>query len=217
MDDLPELTQVPAVAGPGCADTPGQRRGRPRSPEAEAAIIDATLEMIADHGLTGLSVESVAAQAGVGKATIYRRWASKEALVCDALARLAEDVPAVPERATTRETLIEILEQIRCKSAESRTGRIMPRMLSHSATQPELFKLYFDQVMRPRRDRVRRVIEAGIASGELRTIDIELAVTLFTAPMLYLNLMQAGLGRPPEGTSAAIVDAVLSGLAGPAS
>ena len=57
------------------------RRGRPRSVEADAAILDATLELIDETGLTGLSVESVAARAGVGKATIYRRWPSKEALV----------------------------------------------------------------------------------------------------------------------------------------
>jgi AcrR family transcriptional regulator len=203
------------ILDPGVVDEAwaAARRGRPRSVEADAAIIDATLELIAAHGLTGLSVESVAAAAGVGKATIYRRWASKEALVCDALARLGEDVAPVPQRDTARDTLVEILEQIRCKSPETRAGRIMPRMLSHASSQPELFKLYYDQVMRPRRQRIRGVVEAGVRSGELRDdLDVDLVVTLFTAPMLYMNLMQAGLGPPGPGSSEAVVDAVLGGV-----
>ena len=210
---------VPASAGPASVRAldhrhePGQRRGRPRSVEAHTAILDATLELIAEHGLTGLSVESVAARAGVGKATIYRRWPSKEALVEEALAKLAEDMPVAFERSTTRERLVEILEQVRCKNPQTLGGRIMPRMLSHASRSPELFKLYFDQVMRPRRERVAAVLRAGVESGELRRdLDITLAVTLITAPMLYLNMVQAANGAPGEQTSLALVDMALSGI-----
>jgi AcrR family transcriptional regulator len=192
---------------------PGTRRGRPRNPGTGTAILDATLELIAETGLTGTSVESVAARAGVGKATIYRRWPSKEVLVGEALARLAEDVPQIVTGATVRESLVAIVEQIRCKSPETLSGRIMPRMMSHASRSPELFRLYYDQVMRPRRARVAAVLVAGVASGELRPdLDIELAVTLVTAPMLYLNLVQAGCGRAEAGTSRALVQALLDGI-----
>ncbi len=196
----------------------GARRGRPRSAEADAAIVDATLELIAEQGLTGLSVESVAVRAGVGKATIYRRWPSKEALVEEALARLAEEVPAIaPVQSSVRGQLIDMLEQIRCKSPETLTGRIMPRMLSHASRSPDLFKLFYDQVIGPRRDRVAAALRAGVESGELRPdLDVPLAVTLVTAPMVYLNMVQAASGAPGPELSQALVDLVLSGIAAPA-
>ncbi len=195
----------------------GARRGRPRSAEADAAIVDATLELIAEQGLTGLSVESVAVRAGVGKATIYRRWPSKEALVEEALARLAEEVPVLlPGQSTVRAQLIDMLEQIRCKSPETLTGRIMPRMLSHASRSPDLFKLFYDQVIGPRRDRVAAALRAGVESGELRPdLDVALAVTLVTAPMVYLNMVQAASGAPGPELSQALVDLVLSGIAAP--
>ena len=190
------------------------RRGRPRSVEADAAILDATLQLIDEDGLTGLSVEAVAARAGVGKATIYRRWPSKEALVASALGRCAEEMPvAEMTGASLRDQLVAYVEQIRLKSPETRGGRIMPRMLSHAGRSPELFQIYFDQVIRPRRARVRLALERAVAAGELRDdIDLDLAVTMVTAPMLYLNLVQSANGAPRPGSSEALVDAVLSGL-----
>jgi AcrR family transcriptional regulator len=189
------------------------RRGRPRSVEADAAILDATLELIDESGLTGLSVESVAARAGVGKATIYRRWPSKEALVASALGRCAEEIPVLDTTGSLRDQLVAFVEQVRLKSPETHSGRIMPRMLSHASRSPELFRIYFDQVIRPRRARVRRVMEEAVLRGELRDdVDLDLAVTMVTAPMLYLNLVQSANGAPGPGTTEALVDGVLNGL-----
>ena len=140
------------------------RRGRPRSIEADAAILDATLELIDETGLTGLSVESVAARAGVGKATIYRRWPSKEALVASALGRCAEEMPVVEPIGSLRDKLVAFVEQIRCKTPETHSGRIMPRMLSHASRSPELFRIYFDQVISPRRARVRQILRGRHAA-----------------------------------------------------
>jgi AcrR family transcriptional regulator len=189
------------------------RRGRPRSVEADAAILDATLELIDESGLTGLSVESVAARAGVGKATIYRRWPSKEALVASALGRCAEEMPVVEPTGSLTEKLVAFVEQIRCKTPETHSGRIMPRMLSHASRSPELFRIYFDQVIRPRRARVRQILEDAVLRGELRDdIDLDLAVTMVSAPMLYLNLVQSANGAPGPESTHALVDAVLNGL-----
>jgi AcrR family transcriptional regulator len=204
------------LEGEGLVADLAVRRGRPRSVEADAAILDATLDLIDEEGLTGLSVESVAARAGVGKATIYRRWPCKEALVEQALARLGQEMPVVDPHGPLRDQLLEFVEQIRCKSPETHSGRIMPRMLSHATRSPELFRLYFDQVIRPRRERVRRTLEEAVASGELRAdIDLDLAVTMVTAPILYLNLVQSANGAPGPEASSALVDAVLDGLRAP--
>lgn len=194
-----------------------RRPGRPRSAEADTAIIDATLELIVEGGIAGLSVESVAARAGVGKATIYRRWANKDELIVDALSSLNDALPEIPE-GSIRDKLVQMVDQVRAKSTETCSGRLMPRMLSYSTQHPELFKTYFSHVIEPRRERYRTVLREGVASGELRAdLDIELAATLVAAPMLYLHLMQLGMGAPKPGTSERLVDAVLDGIRTPAS
>ena len=106
-----------------------------------------------------------------------------------------------------------MLEQLRCKSLETHSGRIVPRMLSYSTQHPELFRMFFRKVMEPRRERYRTVLRAGVESGELRAdLDVELTATLIAAPMMYLNMMQVGLGAPGPGSSEAIVDSVLGGI-----
>ena len=190
-----------------------RRPGRPRSAEADTAIVDATLDLIIEGGIDGLSVESVAARAGVGKATIYRRWATKEELVEDALAAINDTLPDIPEGESTRDRLVIMVDQIRAKTHETCSGRLMPRMLSYATQHPDLFKQYFATVIQPRRERYRVVLAEGIASGELRAdLDVELAATLIAAPMLYLQLMQAGMGVPSPGTSQTLVDMVLGGI-----
>ncbi len=189
-------------------------RGRPRSPEADRAIVEATLELIAEAGLGELSVESVAGRAGVGKATIYRRWAGKQALVEDAFATLNDELPDVPSGGDVRTRLVEMLEQIRCRAPVTQSGRILPRILGHGHSHPELVRAFHERVVEPRRERFRVVLREGVGCGELRPdLDIETAVTLLAAPMLYLTWLSGG-GRPPGPDAAArIVDLVLTGLA----
>src|SRR5437764_14075432 len=82
--------------------------GRPRSERADKAIVDATLDLLAEEGgVTGVSIEAVAARAGVGKTTIYRRWPNKEALIIDALAALKEPFP-VPRGDSARDDLVAL-------------------------------------------------------------------------------------------------------------
>ena len=83
------LDQGPATDTDAGPDPPGGRRpGRPRSEQAEQAIIEATLDVFAEKGFEGVCVELVAARAGVGKATIYRRWPNKEELLLAAFGSL---------------------------------------------------------------------------------------------------------------------------------
>ncbi len=190
------------------------RGGRPRSAEADQAIVDATLDLIAEEGINALSVEAVAVRAGVGKATIYRRWPSKEALVEAALRRMNDHLAPVPAPGPLRDRLVALVEEIRCKSAETHGGRILPRMMAYGASHPELFEMFYRQVIAPRRERFRVVLRDAVAGGELGPdTDVDLAATLFAAPMLYLNMTQSAAGAPRPETSEALVDAVLYGLA----
>jgi Bacterial regulatory proteins, tetR family len=108
MTDVHDLETI-AAAGDEESPTwspPSARPGRPRSEQAERAIIEATLDLLAEVGIAALSVEQVAARAGVGKATIYRRWPNKEALIIDAAASLKSPLPDVPGRSISEDLKI---------------------------------------------------------------------------------------------------------------
>ncbi|MEO8329466.1 MAG: TetR/AcrR family transcriptional regulator [Candidatus Nanopelagicales bacterium] len=187
-------------------------RGRPRSQEAESAILEATLDLIADDGVNALSMEAVAALAGVGKTTIYRRWSSKEALMGDALATLIDDMPETFDGANARQQLVSMLEHVRCRSVDSRAGRIFPRMASYKHSHPELFAIFAERVLAPRRERVRALVQRGIDEGELRSdVDVPLAATLLLAPIMYIN-MTGMQQRNDATTSETLVNMALDGL-----
>lgn len=189
--------------------------GRPRSERAEQAIVEATLDLLPEAGVAGLSLEQVAARAGVGKATIYRRWPNKEALVVDSLASLSEQLPPLPGR-SVREDLVLVVESIRRRSENSHSGRLFPCMLAEGARHPELKRRYLETVVEPRREVVREVLRRGIANGELRAdLDVELALGLVTAPMLLRVTVLAaeGTGPVPGDLPERLVDLVLEGLA----
>ena len=123
--------------------------GRPRDPRVDAAIVEATLQLLADGGYASLTMEAVAALAGVGKATLYRRYAGKEQLVIDAVATMSEPVEVV-QGASVRDELVARLEAVRRKSDSSLAGKIFPRLVSASADHPELMHNYRRQVLAPR-------------------------------------------------------------------
>lgn len=192
------------------------RGGRPRSAEADRAIVAATLELLGELGPTGLTVEEVASRAGVSKATLYRRYAGKDQLIVDALASLNDELPAeAPDAGSTRDTLVLILETWRAGYPSSLAGRLFPRVTAHARSNPPLFGCFYDRVIEPRRERFREVLRRGVDRGELRAdLDMELAVTLLIAPTLYQLQLSAGGRDPAPGSGAAeLVDAVLDGLA----
>src|SRR5260370_35342567 len=88
-----------------------RKPGRPRSAQAHKAILDATLELLAEEGFQGLSIEEVAARAGAGKTTIYRRWSSKEELVMEAIRQVQIEVP-VMDTGNFRNDLAALLETV---------------------------------------------------------------------------------------------------------
>jgi AcrR family transcriptional regulator len=189
--------------------------GRPRNARTDQAIIDAALEMIAEgHTVDALSIEAVAARAGVGKATIYRRWPNKEALIVDAVASMKGPVPRVRGE-SVREDLVTLLSRTGVNPAAGRTGRIMSCLVPDLQRSPDLQRCY-QAVVEPRREAVRQVLRRGVRSGELRAdLDIELALNLLAGPIL----VQSALGWNPaldlDDLATRVVDAVLGGIAPP--
>ncbi len=194
-------------------EAPAPRQvGRPRDPRVDSAIVDATLQLLADGGYTSLTMEAVAALAGVGKATLYRRYAGKEQLVIDAVATMSEPAEVV-RGAGVRDELVARLEAIRRKSDSSLAGKIFPRLISASADNPELMRNYRRQVLAPRRLAFAAALRRGIDEGLVRAeVDLDYAIDLLVGPMSYRNLIR---NDPPPGPELAgwVVDDVLYALA----
>jgi AcrR family transcriptional regulator len=187
------------------------RRGRPRSEQAERAIIDAALDLFAESGAEGLCIEKVAARAGVGKATIYRRWPGKVDLLLDALAALRAPLPE-PKGESVRDDLVALLDATRTDAVDPRRVRQVALLLGEGARYPRLFERYVDTVVEPRRDVFRAVLRRGIATGELREgTNVDLVVDMLTGAVLTRTRLSND--RPDRGYARRVVDELLTGLA----
>ena len=193
-----------------------RKPGRPRDERADRAIVAATLDLLVEDGFHALSVEAVAARAGVGKTTIYRRWPGKRELVADSLAELNTDLPELPPAGPTRERLLALMQHVCQKDPHTLSVRIMPRMLAYRSSHPELYAEYVERVVRPRRERTHRILRDGIERGEVRAdIDVELAALSLTAPLI-MYAMTAPADRPPTAAHARrLLDLVWAGIAAP--
>jgi AcrR family transcriptional regulator len=201
-----------AVSGRTLEMAAERPRGRPRSAQAERAIIDAVLEEAIESGIDGLSIEQVAIRAGVAKATIYRRWPNKEALVLDALGTVDEPVPTLPGT-SVRDDLVVLVDGIRRRGKQNLAGRLYPCMMSAGERHPEIAAKYKKLVVERRRELIRQTLRRGVATGELRDdLDVETLLLLVCAPMLVQTYVWSPGVELAEETSALYIDAVLEGL-----
>ena len=196
-----------AEAGP--AET-SRRPGRPRSEQAEQAIIEATLDLFAERGFEGVCVEAVAARAGVGKATIYRRWPNKEELLLAALGSMKSPFPE--PTGSVRDDLVAQLTVMCADRADPRKARRYALLLGEGQKYPRLMARYKETVVGPRHDAIRDVIRRGIGAGELRAdADVEIALLALTGTVMAKE--KAADGSLNGGFAARIVDELLLGLA----
>ena len=190
--------------------TTHRRPGRPRSEQAERAIIAAALDLFAESGPDGLCMERVAASAGVGKATIYRRWPGKEDLLLDALASLKTPLPE-PKGRSVREDLVAVLDAMCDDAADPRRARQFALLQGEGEKYPRLMARFAETVVEPRREVVRSVLRRGVATGELREdADIEVAMFMLRGASLASTLHGQ---EPVEDYAKRVVDGLLRGLA----
>jgi AcrR family transcriptional regulator len=181
-------------SGPA-ATLPANRRrapGRPRSAAANRAILDAARELLIEEGFTRLRLEHVAARAGVGKNTIYRRWSSKEDLTLELLLELARPHLAIHDVGDTRAELLAAVENPIRAITETPFGPVIRAMMSQIAGNLAIGDPFRSGVVAARRAEIGRVIERGIARGDLRPdADASIATELLAGPV-YFRLVFGG-------------------------
>jgi len=184
----------------------GHRRppGRPRSEDARKAILRSTLRLLQQTGFPDLSIESIAADADVGKATVYRWWSNKATLVADAFSSSAVDELRFPDTGSVRSDVSTQMKHL-VRVFRGRRGRIVAALIGGGQSDPELIEAFRDRFMMPRRQEAYGILRRGIARGELpETLDLDLMLdTLYGA--LYMRF----LIRQTEFTDA-FVDQVVS-------
>lgn len=172
------------------SDTAKKPPGRPRSVQSHQAILQATLELLAELGFERMSIEAIATRAGVGKTTIYRRYQSKEELVADAIESIREEV-IIPDTGSFWGD-IEALIQSAAQITLNPLGRQTVATIVSSATSSTGFsQVYFSKYLQPRRQAFAVVIERGKARNEIqKNIDSDLVFDLMSGIMLYALVFQ---------------------------
>jgi AcrR family transcriptional regulator len=192
-------------------DTATSTRGRPRSAEADAAIRQATVDLLITDGYAGLTMSGVAAGAGVSTATLYRRWRSKLDLVVDVLAVRAEEEP-VPDTGTLEGDCRAMLRALVDKARTTQTTPIMAGLVGEIGRNPELASALRTNLIAPRREALKEVFRRAQARGEVHAdIDAGLAADLLFGP-LYHRLLVTGEPVTPR-VADKLGDLVLKALA----
>ncbi len=172
---------------------PGQRdtkSGRPRDPEVDRAILQATLHVLTDRGYAGTSIERVAAEAGVGKTAIYRRYATKAEMAAAALASLRDSLGPPPDTGSARNDLVQMLVQAQAAFARGPAFAMLGALLVEERRNPELFELFRDRVLQPRRNEGMKIMQRGVQRGEIRAdADLDIAIHAMVGSILARHVM----------------------------
>lgn len=192
--------------------------GRPRDPSAGRSILDATIALLAKKGYSCLTIDEVAHEAGVSKATIYRRWPSKLPLVLDAVRELTDAHVPTPDTGSVEGDLVAVVERY-VEVLNTPLGVALARLLADAAPDPQLRRAVHDGLVVRRQRALRAILERGVASGEIRPDavgDLDLVLELGTAALLHrllvsdqpldrayalhvVRLLEHGIGAPLDG------------------
>jgi AcrR family transcriptional regulator len=196
-------------AAPGEVPDQPRRPGRPRDAQRDRAILQSTLKILRTHGYAALTIEGVAADANVGRPTIYRRWPSKPALAVAALVTSDRLALPAPDTGSLRGDLVALQgHQVELmKSPESR--RVTAGLVADLVADPELAEIYVTQYLAPRRATVWQVLERGVERGELvPDTDFAFVYDLLMGPLFMRAVVW---GQPLEpGVVERTVDVVIA-------
>jgi AcrR family transcriptional regulator len=185
-------------------------KGRPRDRRVDRSLLDAALALLAVGGPDALTIDAVAARAGVARTTVYRRWSGKDELVLAVLDDVAARLIPAPNLGDTRTDLIAIVETAIRVVGDPEVRSIIAALVSELPSNRALAQRFRRRLLDLRRDELRNVLERGIARGELHgEVDMEAAADLLIGPVYY-RILLAGQ-QPSAHYPERIVDAFLRG------
>ncbi|MGF1664102.1 MAG: TetR/AcrR family transcriptional regulator [Kineosporiaceae bacterium] len=183
---------------------------RPREQRVDEAVLPLALAWFFERGVDGISVADLAAQAGVSRQSVYRRWRTKEAIVLAAIDAAPVRLP-VPTGRGLRERLAELFASVDLDEAARRSALMVGRLAVEGDRHPAVTRRCGERFVEPRRDQLLAELEAGVRRGELRAdVDLVLLSELLTAPLMF-GLLPPGRSSPAD--PARVVDLLLAGAA----
>jgi AcrR family transcriptional regulator len=162
--------------------------GRPRSQEARLSIQRSTLKLLAERGFAALTIEAVAAHANVAKATVYRWWPDKAALIADAFASSTTRDLHFPDTGSVRADMSQQMRQL-VKVFRSRRGKIVSAMLGAGQSDGSLIAAFRERFLKPRRQEAYATLQRGILRGQLKKdVDMDLLLDSLYGP-IYMRFL----------------------------
>jgi AcrR family transcriptional regulator len=166
-------------------DTRKKPLGRPRSAKSHQAILQATLELLAEIGFESMSMEAIAARARVGKTTIYRRYASKAELVADAIETIREEI-VIPDTGSFERDLDALIQNAAQITLTPLGRKAVAMIMSSASNNAEFAQIYWTKYLQPRRQAFAIVLERAIARNEVHSdVDSGLVFDTMSGIMLY--------------------------------
>ena len=190
-------------------DGKSDKRQRPRSIEAHEKVLDAAVQLFADRGIDGASIDSIAAASGVSKATIYKHWADKNALALEVLGRV-HGLDRKPEEFDSGDLLRDLIDFLNRKPPEEYArlrDRLMPHLIAYASRDKEFGKAWKSRVMEPGRAKAAELLRRGIAKGHFPPdLDLQLSLALLIGPMAYKHLFR-DIAPVPENLAEGVANA----------
>jgi AcrR family transcriptional regulator len=186
------------------------QRGRPRSERVRSAILRAARDLVERNPYPAVTIEAIAARAGASKATIYRWWPNKAAVVTDCFLELIAPEVHLVDTGSAREDLRQEMRRL-AQVLASESGSIIAALIAEGQSDPESARSFREHWISRRREESRQALRRGVERGELRPdIDFEVTIDALYGP-IYWRLL-AGHVPLEEGFVDALVDHVMRGL-----
>jgi AcrR family transcriptional regulator len=212
---MEDLTDRPAGGGRRAGARAGgvvpRARGRPRDAGAQAVILAAAAEVLGELGPAGFTVDAVAARAGCGKATIYRRWPSRAALMLEAVQRMGLDHTDI-DSGSIRDDLVSLLVGLATKLTSTPAGRLFVAVVAEAAGN-EAMRVFLRGFVEERQAAAAGLVQRAIDRGELPASVDPLQVVEMLGGPLFSRLLTRG-EVPDRAFIEWTVDVVVAGLTG---
>jgi AcrR family transcriptional regulator len=189
---MPQPTTTPGPDSPA-AGAPKGRAPHRRNEQARIAVLHAADDLLAERGFTGVTIEGIAARAGVAKQTIYRWWPSKVEVLLDTLIEDSQESLALPETGSAIEDARQYLRRLAAFITGDPAGQVLLALIGEAQHDRAMAAAFHARYLDPRRRLEQAMLARGVASGELPPdLDIDQALDALAGPVFYRALVTGG-------------------------